>query len=231
MKILNPGQIYLADQRYLMETTAIRQYSIFNTGSFYREHQQPLGALQQLDDIILAGSKSTTLVADQPLYYVLLPITGKVSYQQNKSATTITDVGQLLLCSVPANTDIVRSNPYPANWINYLQIVVQNTSTASYPGAQTFHFDLDAEPDTLINITGSDYPFAISIGRFGGRREATYFLHSRQSRLFAFVITGAFELEGRLLHERDSLALWDIEEAELEALSNNAVIMLLEIKA
>jgi len=37
-----------------------------------------------------------------------------------------------------------------------------------------------------------------------------------------------FEAEGRLLHERDGLALWDTVEIEMEALSNDAIILLIE---
>lgn len=229
MKTLTPGQIYLADQRHLIETEAIRRYSVFNTGSFYREQQQPMGALQQLDDMVLAASKSTSLIADEAVFCLLLPITGEVVYQQSQSYNIVADAGQLLLCSLTAGTDVVLSNPYPANWISYLQIIIQNPVRQYQYAARLFEFDLDAQPDTLNNITGTDYPFSISIGRFGGRCEAVYSMQSRQSCFFAFVITGAFELEGRLLHERDSLALWNIDQAELEALSNNAVIMVLEI--
>jgi quercetin 2,3-dioxygenase len=46
--------------------------------------------------------------------------------------------------------------------------------------------------------------------------------------LFAgFVLQGAFEAEGRLLHERGGLALWDAGEIEIEALSNNAILLLI----
>ncbi len=45
---------------------------------------------------------------------------------------------------------------------------------------------------------------------------------------FAFVLAGAFETEGRLLHERDGLAIWDTDKIEMEALSNDAMILLIE---
>ena len=43
------------------------------------------------------------------------------------------------------------------------------------------------------------------------------------------VIEGAFEVHGRLLHARDGLALWDTSIAEIEALSNDAIILLVEL--
>ena len=45
-----------------------------------------------------------------------------------------------------------------------------------------------------------------------------------------FVIHGAFEVENRLLESRDGLAIWNTDRIELEALSNEAILLLLEIK-
>jgi hypothetical protein len=49
------------------------------------------------------------------------------------------------------------------------------------------------------------------------------------NRLVAFGLAGAFELESRLLHEKDCVALWDVEEIKLEALRNHAIVLLLEL--
>ncbi|MBC6988212.1 hypothetical protein H9I52_00875 [Hymenobacter sp. BT491] len=54
-------------------------------------------------------------------------------------------------------------------------------------------------------------------------------MKSSRSRFFAFVVTGAFEVEGRLLHKRDGLALWYVQEVELKALSNDALVLVLEL--
>lgn len=48
--------------------------------------------------------------------------------------------------------------------------------------------------------------------------------------IFVFVLQGAFETEGRLLHERDGLALWDVDKIEMEALSNDALVCLVECR-
>ena len=42
------------------------------------------------------------------------------------------------------------------------------------------------------------------------------------------MIAGAFEAEGRLLYERDGLALFDTNKIEMEALSNDAMMLLIE---
>ncbi|WP_188556306.1 pirin family protein [Hymenobacter glacieicola] len=74
-------------------------------------------------------------------------------------------------------------------------------------------------------------PFSLSLGRFAGRQEALYRPAQAGTLVFAYVLAGAFEAEGRLLHAKDGLAVWDVAEVELEALSNNALIVMLEVPA
>ena len=52
---------------------------------------------------------------------------------------------------------------------------------------------------------------------------------NKEAGAFVFVIEGAFEVQGTLLHERDGLALWKTEEVEMEALSNEAIILVIEL--
>ncbi|MEO5593159.1 MAG: hypothetical protein ABIR15_06605 [Chitinophagaceae bacterium] len=52
---------------------------------------------------------------------------------------------------------------------------------------------------------------------------------NKNAGLFAFVIKGAFEMEGRLPHARDGWALWDTGAAEMKALSNDAIILVIEL--
>jgi quercetin 2,3-dioxygenase len=43
------------------------------------------------------------------------------------------------------------------------------------------------------------------------------------------VLQGAFEVQYKLMETRDGLALWNAKEIEIEALSNEAIIMLIEM--
>jgi quercetin 2,3-dioxygenase len=47
---------------------------------------------------------------------------------------------------------------------------------------------------------------------------------------FIFVIDGVFEVQNRLLHRRDALLLPAPEKLEFEALSEGAILLVLEIK-
>ena len=118
-----------------------------------------------------------------------------------------------------------------SNSIAYLVLL---TVTGNNDVNQLFSFNLDEDKNQLIKIAGSindvsKYPI-VSIGKITGRQEAVYKLQNKQNNLFVFVIEGVFEVHGRLLHARDALGLWDIfEDIELEALSNDAIVLIIEL--
>ncbi|MFT3920759.1 hypothetical protein [Cloacibacterium sp.] len=67
------------------------------------------------------------------------------------------------------------------------------------------------------------------IGIFDGREEIQFHLENHQNKIFAMVLNGAFEIQNRLLENRDAIILWEITELEFEALSENALIIFFEI--
>ena len=72
---------------------------------------------------------------------------------------------------------------------------------------------------------------AFFIGQYGGREEDEYVLKNFSNSVFVFVVEGAFEVANRLLETRDGMALSHIETVEFEALSHDAILLLLEISS
>lgn len=82
--------------------------------------------------------------------------------------------------------------------------------------------------NTLIQISKNlEYPNFI--GLYEGRKEQEYFLYEKGKSVFGMVINGAFEFQNRLMETRDAMILTEIETLEFEALSENALILFLEV--
>jgi redox-sensitive bicupin YhaK (pirin superfamily) len=236
-----PGKIYLADQRGTLETSQFRRQSTFNFGAFQREHKQPFGRLYGLHEETLAGGHAVELAVANDSYIVLLPITGAVAYGTGGGARGTVEAEEITTIAAPAGTVLTLRNPFAGELISFLHIWVQATAPLARPHLATGMatvFDaqlLENQLRELVSARAEDYPpiepnlpFILSLGRFMGRQETAYKV-TPGNTLFAFVIAGAFELEGRLLHEKDGLALWDAAEIELEALSNYALVLVLEL--
>lgn len=217
----SPGQIFLADKRVLEENKTYRRYSVLN------QPDQLFGTLSAVNDETIAAGGTVQINIAHDVYFILLPITGQVSLN-HEDTTTHADAGQAYVYFAQAGSTVELSNPYEDHWINFLYLQIRTGDASDYK--YLTDFDFGQTHNKLINIfKDDDLPFALHIGLFTGRGETLYHTRNRDSRLFAFVVTGAFELQGRLLHERDSLALWNLAEADMEALSNDAVMVVLEM--
>lgn len=217
----SPGQIFVADKRTLEENTTYRRYSVFN------QKNQPFGPLIIANDEMIAAGGVVQIIIKHDAYFILLPITGEVILN-HEGTITRADAGQAYVYFAQAGSTVELSNPYADHWINFFYLQIRTNNSSVYKCL--IDFDFGQTRNQLIDIfKDDDLPFALHIGLFTGRSETLYHTCSCESRLFAFVVTGAFELQGRLLHERDSLALWNLEEADMEALSNDAVMVMLEM--
>jgi len=232
MELLSSGQIYLADHRGFLEDAISRRSCSFNYESYFNEHREPFGNLKTLNDEILAAAQSISINIDSFCYLMIIPVTGKANCTINNNILNTVDVGEVFVRYAIPGDVLKLTNVYQEDWINY--IFVQFKADASLPvnNQQKFDFDLEVNPNRLVSVVNCELnilPFTIHIGRFDGRKEALYQLKNDAGLFYAFIIGGAFELQGRLMHQRDGLALWDVKEVDLEALSNNAVILIIEM--
>jgi hypothetical protein len=236
MDRLTPGQIYLADQRGFAEKEGHSRWTTFNHGDYYNAGRKAFGPLLTLNDELFGPGHKVIYQPAEAVWSVIIPITGEVACKDDLDNDTLVDVGQVKIRYVPAGNNVELANPYSDGRINflYLEFKVKEPERASLL-PQLYDFDLEGRQNTLVNVIDSQpaalhaLPFLLHIARFDGRGE-TLFAVKEGHLFFAFVIAGAFELQGRLMHQRDGLALWDLQEADMEALSNNAVIMVLEMK-
>ncbi|MCC9136100.1 hypothetical protein ACFSKU_16635 [Pontibacter silvestris] len=230
-----PGRIYLADQRGITETALFRRRCTFNFGKFQNEHKVPFGNLHVLNEETLAGSQRVDFEVEQDSHVIIIPVTGAVDFVVSGNILTV-DVEEILVCHLPAMSSFCLTNPYQNNTDTFLQLWIKAALPISSPAHQHFVFDFNSIENKLAKIipeeADSQYrlPLSLSIGRFTGRHEAMYSLKSTHSLFYAYAIAGVFEMEGRLLHEGDGLALWGTDNVELEALSNNALILTLELQ-
>ncbi len=239
-----PGKIYLADQRGTVESSAFRRQSTFSFGAFQSEHKEAFGRLYGLNEETLAGGHTVEFLVSQDSYIVLLPITGGVEFSTSVGASGTAEAEQVVNLAVPAGTTLRLRNPFAKEEVvSVLHLWLQAPPLPTPAVALTTVFgSLLAEHEgellelrSFAPVAGQApaftraLPFALSLGCFMGRQEAVYKVQAPGNTLFAFVIGGAFELEGRLLHEKDGVALWEVTEIELEALSNHALVLLLEL--
>ena len=234
MVIQTKGKIFLADERGLNELDWFRSYNTFNFGQYYNEHKQPFGPLYVLNEDTLAGHQSLAMTVEEDSDIILIPVVGAIDVRDTLGNDGIVEAGQVQVLDMPKGASVEITNSYETSLVKYLQVwIKKNPGHTAQAAPRVLSFNLEQDHNRIIELFSlpgnSAAPHIVSIGKFDGREEAVYTLRNAGQGLFAFVIEGVFEAQDRLLHAGDGLAVWDLQEVELEALSNNAIILLLEV--
>lgn len=216
-----PSQIYKAQFRGNEEDETYRCLSTFNFSAYFEKTRQPFGAITVFNDETLAPQKTKSFSIDANSEVILIPLVGTIDFDNKNYINT----EEILIFTAAKATAFQLQNPFESELINYLQLRLQTSATVgNHFTKKSFDFSVRNE----LFVIHDNQTSKISIGIFNSRNEGFYYLDKNKKGAFAFVINGAFEFQNRLLESRDGLALWKIAEIEYEALTENAILLLLE---
>lgn len=234
------AQLYLSDQRGCTQTAYARSFHTLNFGSYVDAYRKPFGSLTALNDDTLAAGHSLTGQVDQQTRVVIIPVIGGLEFDSSVGHGFVQS-GQAQVFSLAPGMELTIRNPYETDVINFIQILIANPATHFFPACHPVEFDLSVK-NTLIPLftlaadhEASRQPVNGFIGKYDGRQAGFYQSVTTDGQqphgIFAFVLSGAFEVQDRLLQTGDGLALTNLGDQliEFEALSNEAIVLLMDI--
>jgi quercetin 2,3-dioxygenase len=231
MIVQSQAKIFLADEHGLVETTGFRKRSLFNYDNQYNQHREPFEVFYLLNDYILDAGASVQVSFSEDSFVLLLPVVGAVQSRNGKQKVQFIIAGQSMMLEKKAGDGIELVNVFEKELANVL-VLAFKAGDNQLPSGFVYDYDVNEKPSDLVRAVSKRYelPATISVGKFSGRDETVYHTEQPVVNVFVFVLEGAFEVEGRLLHSRDGLALWQTSSVEMEALSNDALVMVVEME-
>jgi hypothetical protein len=229
MNTRTDARIFLADQRGQSETGLVRSFHTFHFGQYRAEGREPFGALTLLNDDTLLVGASLAWAVERDTTVLLLPVTGGLEYAVDETIDFL-EPGQAGVLHLRAGAAYTVANPYETETIHVLQLWLTSEVPNFAPGVRAVPFDLK-QTNALLPLLASTAG-RVYLGRYDGRAEGTHAV-AAGTGLFVFVLNGVFGVANRLLHDRDGLALRYPEagKLEFEALSNGAVLLVVEVTA
>jgi hypothetical protein len=222
-----PAQIFKSDSRAISESDTFQILSTFNFGTYQDWSRKPFGTLNVLNEITLVPLQKTFTFLDADTEVVLLPLFGGIDYKDSLGETDFIRIEQIKHISAQKGMSFELSNPYDFENVSYLEIWF-SAKTKNFK-AKTNRFDFGFSERNKMNPLFDFSNTMGFIGIYDGRQEGFYTLKNHLNGIFVFVINGAFEVENRLLQEKDGLSLKKIATIEWEALSENAILVLFEV--
>jgi hypothetical protein len=224
------AKIFLAKNRSVTVADGLRSSSIFNSDN--NKSGFEIGPFIFIKDDVLAAQQTLKLIAEYNADLMLLPVAGTIIYNDGNNKDTFIEPGNVQYFRVKKNDCIEILNLYEDEWINFLQLWIRPNHINITNSSASFSFTPGSNKNRLIKLFDEKHAqsgIQFFIGEFDGRSEALHKVAKQGDAVFIFVIEGAFEVQYRLIETRDALILWNIDEVEFEALSNNAIILVAEI--
>ncbi|CAG5010288.1 hypothetical protein DYBT9275_04683 [Dyadobacter sp. CECT 9275] len=224
------AQIYLADLRGVTRWDGVRSLHTFNFNGYQSEGRDPFGQLLAFNEETIEAGKCLGISTEKPVDILLIPTVGGLELTDSAGESVFVGAGETFSFLAFPESNLTVHNPYPSETIQYLQIRLRpqfSENDLNEPPLKSFSL---AQENVLVPVYDHSAGNASGyIGRYGGRQEDVFMLKNSETGLFCYIIQGAFEVQNRLLEKGDALSLKNTEEVGFEALSNEAIILLIEV--
>ncbi|TDE08830.1 pirin family protein [Dyadobacter psychrotolerans] len=234
MLVQTEAQIYLANQRGNSYSDGFRSFHTLNFGNYLAEGRASFGRLLAFNDEALAAGKRTVITSSKPVEIILLPITGGLELIDRYGESIFVSSGEAFRFLAFPESSFTVFNPYPKETINYLQIqLIPDLSSDAIDNHfdETPHvqFSLEGKNNLVPVFSGIGQKVSGFMGKYGGREEEEFKPSNPYAGIFTYIIQGAFEVQNRLLEKGDALSLTNVETLEFEALSEDGIILVMEV--
>ncbi|MFD2942232.1 pirin family protein [Flavobacterium notoginsengisoli] len=222
-----PAQIYKSDSRGVFNSEKHNCFATFNFEQYQDLSRNAFGSLKILNEVILAPQQRISRFINSKTNSIILPLFGAIEYKDSIGNAEFLCVDQIRVIAADDDLTLEIFNPYENENVSYLEIEFDMGKQYFKNYFQQYKFDFSTH-NKLYSLFEVERALGF-IGIYDGRKEGSFKLRNSKNGVFAFVLNGAFEVENRLLEAKDGLALKETEKIEWEALSENAILIVIEV--
>lgn len=212
MIVQTEGRIILSEMQQHTQTP-----HLYRTHIWEKEETQDF-TMEYLEKVLLLPNSVFSLPVSSKHSILIIPFIGDLRVENIQIGPKIIEENNSFALNAEVYTEI--HNPYQDEIVTFF---IAKYSTLL---PQEFNdISIQENKNTLLPINTSSW-----IGQFDGRQKGELQLSNSSQNILAYVVDGAFEVQDRLLHAEDALVLCSLEMVDFEALSNQAIILIFEIK-
>lgn len=212
------ARIYLSERRGHSENQHHRAYHSVYTND-------PAGKILRVEEHTLAPGSSLVFTPLPEESILLLPVVGGVECFSEHIRLQWVEAGEWWALASGKRQELEFRNPYTF-LINFLLIGRSGNKMNQVNDPRTGKFSLEDNREGIQQVPVNTGSFnSIYMGKMKGRIDVQFEPEGKGTGMYFQVLQGAFELEGRLLQPGDGLAMDGWRMYEIEALSEDAILL------
>lgn len=229
--------LHKANTRGFADFGWLQSHHTFSFGSYHNPERIHFGALRVLNDDTVASAMGFGKHPHDNMEIISIPLEGDLEHKDSMGNTAIIREGDIQVMS--AGTGIFHSeyNRNKDRQSKFLQIWVFPNQRNVNPRYDQKTLNVANRINKLQMVLSSTpneegvwiYQDArFYMGKFDNGIKATHEIKSSLHGVYAFILSGSWEINGITLETRDGLGVYDTSEISVTALSDQAEILLME---
>lgn len=216
----------------------LNSHHSFSFANYYNPQKMHFGVLRVLNDDTVAPGMGFGKHPHDNMEIVSIPLSGDLEHEDSMGNKAVIREGEIQAMS--AGTGIFHSeyNASKTDEVKFLQIWIFPRKKDVAPRydqivlpdltkVNTLHQVLSPNPDDAGIWIHQDAWF--HMGSFESDHKSTYTIQKSGNGLYAFVLEGAFEIEGQRLGKRDAIGIWDTNSVNFHSLDKKSRLLLIEV--
>ncbi len=210
----------------------------FSFANYYNPERMHFGVLRVLNDDIVAEARGFGTHPHDNMEIISIALEGDLEHKDSMGNTTVIKEGDIQVMS--AGTGIYHSeyNKNKDQAVKFLQIWVFPNKKNVTPRYDQITLDVNDRYNKLQQILSPNADDAgvwiyqdawFHMGNFDKGVTATYDVKNQGNGVYAFVLKGSFKIAGFEVNQRDGFGIWDTDQFELEATTEDSQILLMDV--
>ena len=230
--------LHKADTRGFANHGWLQSHHTFSFANYYNPQRMNFGVLRVLnDDQVAAGMGFGTHPHDN-MEIISIPLEGDLQHKDSMGNVAVIKKGDIQVMSAGTGIQHSEYNKNKDSLVKFLQIWVfpnKKNVTPRYDQITLNFADRYNKLQQILSPNADDAGVWIHqdawfhIGKFDEGVEANYQFKKEGNGVYAFVLSGSFEIDDTRLATRDGFGVWNTTEINLKALSTDAEILLMEV--
>ena len=227
--------LHKANTRGYTDHGWLKSHHSFSFAGYQNPERNHFGVLRVLNDDQVSEAKGFGTHPHDNMEIVSIPLEGDLEHKDSMGNTTVIREGDVQVMS--AGTGIYHSeyNKNADKPVKFLQIWVfpnkrnvapryDQISIRDIEKENTFYQVLSPNPDDDGVWVHQDAWF--HLGKFDEGTLDTYRIKKEGNGVYAFVLNGEVDINGKQLSKRDGLGIWDTDQLEFKSTSNSRVLLM-----
>ncbi len=227
--------IYKSDTRGHANHGWLDSHHTFSFASYHNPERVSFGLLRVLnDDIVLPGEGFGTHPHDN-MEIISIPLKGAIAHKDSTGNEHIINTGDVQIMSAGSGLYHSEYNASQKDDVNFLQIWVFPKKRDIEPRYEqkTFdanerknNFQLVVSPNKNNGALWINQDAYFSLTELDNGKKINYTVNKKGNGIYIFLLNGKITIGNEILETRDGLGIEDVNEIEIKALENSAVLLM-----